>query len=282
MFNDLTVSRLDDSGNTLQTLAIPISYSPKEKWLARIKDNPDLTAQLQAILPRLAFEITGFEYDGARRLTSTNRNSALNSNGKIQYQRTPVPWNLTFSLYSYVRNADDGVQVMEQILPFFGPEWTNTVNLIPEMGIKLDIPTILNSMSIEDTYEGDYENRRALIYTYNFTMKCWFFGPVRAPANEGGIIKRTILNFHSMDTALKANTIYGITADITDEEVARSLITSRVTIQPGLLANGAGTTNSAASISYNSISANSAWKFAPNTFFYPGGVKYNPVTGQDS
>ena len=282
MFNDLTVSRLDDSGNTLQTLAIPISYSPKEKWLARIKDNPDLTAQLQAILPRLAFEITGFEYDGARRLTSINRNSALNSNGKIQYQRTPVPWNLTFSLYSYVRNADDGVQVMEQILPFFGPEWTNTVNLIPEMGIKLDVPTILNSMSIEDTYEGDYENRRALIYTYNFTMKCWFFGPVRAPANEGGIIKRTILNFHSMDTALKANTIYGITADITDEEVARSLITSRVTIQPGLLANGAGTTNSAASISYNSISANSAWKFAPNTFFYPGGVKYNPVTGQDS
>ena len=282
MFNDLTVSRLDDSGNTLQTLAIPISYSPKEKWLARIKDNPDLTAQLQAILPRLAFEITGFEYDGARRLTSINRNSALNSNGKIQYQRTPVPWNLTFSLYSYVRNADDGVQVMEQILPFFGPEWTNTVNLIPEMGIKLDIPTILNSMSIEDTYEGDYENRRALIYTYNFTMKCWFFGPVRAPANEGGIIKRTILNFHSMDTALKANTIYGITADITDEEVARSLTTSRVTIQPGLLANGAGTTNSAASISYNSISANSAWKFAPNTFFYPGGVKYNPVTGQDS
>jgi hypothetical protein len=150
------------------------------------------------------------------------------------------------------------------------------------MGIKLDVPTILNSMSIEDTYEGDYENRRALIYTYNFTMKCWFFGPVRAPANEGGIIKRTILNFHSMDTALKANTIYGITADITDEEVARSLTTSRVTIQPGLLANGAGTTNSAASISYNSISANSAWKFAPNTFFYPGGVKYNPVTGQDS
>jgi hypothetical protein len=282
MFNDLTVSRLDDSGNTLQTLAIPISYSPKEKWLARIKDNPDLTAQLQAILPRLAFEITGFEYDGTRRLTSINRNSALNSNGKIQYQRTPVPWNLTFSLYSYVRNADDGVQVMEQILPFFGPEWTNTVNLIPEMGIKLDVPTILNSMSIEDTYEGDYENRRALIYTYNFTMKCWFFGPVRAPANEGGIIKRTILNFHSMDTALKANTIYGITADITDEEVARSLTTSRVTIQPGLLANGAGTTNSAASISYNSISANSAWKFAPNTFFYPGGVKYNPVTGQDS
>jgi hypothetical protein len=249
MFNDLTVSRLDGSGNTLQTLAIPISYSPKEKWLARLKDDPDLTAQLQVILPRLGFEITGFEYDGSRRLPSTIRNTAAGSAGTIKYQRVPVPWNLNFSLYSYVRNADDGVQIMEQILPFFGPEWTNSVNLIPEMGIKLDVPTILTGVSVEDTYEGDYENRRALVYTYNFTMKCWFFGPVREPTNDG-IIKRTILNFHSMDTGLKANTIYGITVDITDEEIDRSLTTSRVTIQPGLLANGVGTTNSASSINY--------------------------------
>jgi hypothetical protein len=281
MFNDLTVSRIDGSGNTLQTLAIPISYSPKEKWLARLKDNPDLTAQLQAILPRLGFEITGFEYDGSRRLPSTIRNTAAGSAGTIKYQRVPVPWNLNFSLYSYVRNADDGVQIMEQILPFFGPEWTNSVNLIPEMGIKLDVPTILTGVNVEDTYEGDYENRRALVYTYNFTMKCWFFGPVREPTNDG-IIKRTILNFHAMDTGLKANTIYGITADITDEEVERSLTNSRVTIQPGLLANGVGTTNSAASINYNLISANSAWKYAPNTFFYPSGVRYNPETGQDT
>jgi hypothetical protein len=100
MFNDLTVSRLDASGNTLQTLAIPISYSPKEKWLARLKDDPDLTAQLQVILPRLGFEITGFEYDGSRRLPSTNRNTAAGSAGNIKYQRVPVPWNLNFSLYS--------------------------------------------------------------------------------------------------------------------------------------------------------------------------------------
>jgi len=282
MFNDLTVSRIDSDNNTLQTLAIPISYSPKEKWLARIRGNPDLTAQLQTVLPRLAFEITGFEYDGTRRLQSTTRNVAVNSNGSFKYQRTPVPWNINFALHSYVRNADDGVQIMEQILPFFGPEWTNSVNLIPEMGIKMDVPTILNGMNIDDTYEGDYENRRALVYTYNFTMKCWFFGPVRTPANDGGIIKRTILNFHSMDTNLKANTLYGITVDITDEEIDRSLTTSRVTIQPGLFANGVGTANSAASISPNLIAANSAWKYAPNTFFYEAGVKYDPITGQDS
>jgi len=281
MFNDLTVSRLDKNGSTLQTLAIPISYSPKEKWLARTKDNPDLTAQLQVVLPRMAFEITGFEYDGSRRLPSINRNVSINSTGKLQYQRMPVPWNINFSLYSYVRNADDGVQIMEQILPFFGPEWTNTVNLIPEMGIKLDVPTILNSLNIEDTYEGDYENRRALVYTYNFTMKCWFFGPVKTSTDDG-IIKRTILNFHAMDTGLKANTIYGITVDITDEEIERSLTSSRVTIQPGLFANGLGTSNSSASINYNLISANSAWKYAPNTFFYPSGVRYDPKTGQDT
>jgi hypothetical protein len=282
MFNNLTVERIDSSGNSLQTIEIPIAYSPKEKWLARLKDNPDLTSQVQTILPRLSFEITGFEYDGTRRLQSLTKNTSTNSNGSFKYQYTPVPWNLNFSLYSYVRNADDGVQIMEQILPYFGPEWTNTLNLIPEMGIKMDVPTILTGMNIEDTYEGDYENRRALIYTYNFTMKCWFFGPVRTPANDGGIIRRTILNLHSMDTNLRANTVYGITVDITDEELERSLTTSRVTIQPGLFANGVGTSNSAASINRNLIAANSDWKYAPNTFFYPSGVKYDPITGQDS
>jgi hypothetical protein len=283
MFNDMTVSRLDEEHNTIQTLAVPISYSPKEKWLARIRGNPDLTSQVQTVLPRLAFEITGFEYDGSRRLPSTTRNVAISSTDSdiLKYQRTPVPWNLNFSLYSYVRNADDGVQIMEQILPYFGPEWTNKINLIPEMGIKLDVPTILTGMSIEDSYEGDYENRRALIQSFNFTMKCWFFGPVRT-SSEGGIIKRTIINLSAMDIKAKANTLYGITVDITDEELENVLTNSRVTIQPGLYANGVGTTNSAASINPNLIQANSAWKYAPNTFFYPSGVKYNPVTGQDT
>ncbi len=283
MFNDMTVSRIDADNNNIQTIAVPITYSPKEKWLARIRDNPDLTSQVQTILPRLAFEITGFEYDGTRRLPSTTRNvstSATDSNN-LKYQRTPVPWNLNFSLHSYVRNADDGVQIMEQILPYFGPEWTNSVNLIPEMGIKMDIPTILTGMSIEDTYEGDYENRRALVQTFNFTMKCWFFGPVRNSGSDG-LIKRSIINISAMDLKPKANTLYGITIDITDEEIEKVLINSRVTVQPGLYANGVGTTNSAASINPNLIQANSAWKYAPNTFFYPSGVKYDPITGQDS
>ena len=153
MFNNLTVERLDSTGNSLQTIEIPISYSPKEKWLARIRDNPDLTGQVQTILPRLAFEITGFEYDGSRRLSSVTRNVSTSSSDSdvLKYQRTPVPWNINFALHSYVRNADDGVQIMEQILPYFGPEWTNTLNLINEMGIKMDVPTILNGLNIDDT-----------------------------------------------------------------------------------------------------------------------------------
>lgn len=283
MFNDLTVSRLDASGTTLQTLAIPISYGPKEKWLARIRGNPDLTSQVQAIIPSLGFEITGFDYDGSRRLPSTTRNVSMSSTDPdvLKYQRTPVPWNINFSLYSYVRNADDGVQIMEQILPYFGPEWTNNINLIPEMGIKMDVPTILTGMAIEDSYEGDYENRRALIYSYNFTMKCWFFGPVRN-SSAGGIIKRAIINLSAMDLKAKSNTLYGITIDITDEEVENALLNSRVTMQPGLYANGVGTSNSAASINPNLIQANSAWKYAPNTFFYADGRRYDPKTGQDS
>lgn len=283
MFNDLTVERIDAAGKSLQTIAVPISYSPKEKWLARVRNNPDLTAQVQTVLPRLAFEITGFEYDGSRRLSSITRNVAISNTDTnlFKYQRTPVPWNISFALHSYVRNADDGVQIMEQILPYFGPEWTNSLNLIPEMGITMDVPTILNGLSIDDTYEGDYENRRALIYTYNFTMKGWFFGPVRNNS-AGGIIKRTKINLHSLDTRAKANTLYGITIDITDEEIKKSLWNSRVQVQPGLHANGVGTANSAASISLNLIQANSAWKYAPNTFFHADGRKYDPITGQDT
>ncbi len=112
-------------------------------------------------------------------------------------------------------------------------------------------------------------------------MKCWFFGPVRNSGSDG-LIKRSIINISAMDLKPKANTLYGITIDITDEEIEKVLINSRVTIQPGLYANGVGTTNSAASINPNLIQANSAWKYAPNTFFYPSGVKYDPITGQDS
>jgi hypothetical protein len=136
------------------------------------------------------------------------------------------------------------------------------------MNLSIDIPTVLNTVSIEDTYEGSFDTRRAIIYTMDFTVKGYFYGPVR----RQGVIKRAQVDF-----GVVANTAGPITLD----DVARTPRSSRVVITPGLLANGSPTTNSAASIPYSQISANSAYGFASNNFFYIDGLKYNPRTGND-
>jgi hypothetical protein len=218
----------------------------------------------------MSFEMTTLNYDGTRRLNAHNRNVKVTTDeDKLDFNYAPVPYDLQFNLYAYVRNADDGAQILEQIVPYFGPEWTNSLRIIPQTSITQDIPTILNTVSIEDAYEGDFETRRALIYTFDFTVKAYFYGPVR----RQGIIKRSQIDFG----IVTSNT----NSKITLEDIAQTGRSSRIVIQPGLLANGSPTTNSAASIPYNQIDAEDDYGFCSNTFFYTDGRKYNPVTGQD-
>ena len=270
MFNDIVVRRYDKNGNNIQAVAVPLAYGPKEKFLVRITQDPNLDQQVAMQLPRLGFEMTTLNYDGTRRLNAHNRNVKITTDeDKLDFNYAPVPYDLQFNLYAYVRNADDGAQILEQIVPYFGPEWTNSLRLIPQTSITQDIPTILNTVSIEDTYEGDFETRRALIYTFDFTVKAYFYGPVR----RQGVIKRSQIDF-GIVTGNSSN-------KITLEDIARTGRSSRVVITPGLLANGSPTTNSAASIPYNQITAEDDYGFCSNTFFYTDGRKYNPVTGQD-
>jgi hypothetical protein len=269
MFNDIVVKQYNRDGTTASAIAVPIAYGPKEKFLIRTQQDPDLDQQISIQLPRLAFEMTTLNYDGTRRFNSKGKNVVIVSDkNKADYQHMPVPYDMTFNLYAYVRNADDGAQILEQIVPYFGPEWTNTINIIPGMNLSIDIPTVLNTVSIEDTYEGSFENRRAIIYTMDFTVKGYFYGPVR----RQGVIKRAQVDF-----GVVANT----NGKITLEDVARTGRSSRVVVTPGLLANGSPTTNSAASIPYSQISANANYGFASNTFFFVDGLKYNPRTGND-
>ena len=215
-------------------------------------------------------EMTTLNYDGARRLQGVNRNvKVVSDKDKLDFNYMPVPYDLQFNLYAYVRNADDGAQILEQIVPYFGPEWTNSVRIIPQTSLTIDIPTILNSVSIEDTYEGNFEERRALIYTFDFTIKAYFYGPVR----RQGIIKRSQIDFG----VVTGNTGNRITLD----DVARTGRSSRIVVTPGLLANGSPTTNSAASIPYTQIEATDDYGFCSNTFFFTDGRKYNPTTGND-
>jgi len=270
MFNDIVVRRYDSSGNQIQAVAVPLAYGPKEKFLVRITQDPNLDQQVAIQLPRMGFEMTTLNYDGTRRLVGSTRNiRVVTDRDKLDYNYVPVPYDLQFNLYAYVRNADDGAQILEQIAPYFGPEWTNQVRILPQTNITIDVPSILNTISIEDTYEGDFQTRRALIYTFDFTVKAYFYGPVR----REGIIKRSQIDFG----VVTSNT----NSKITTEDISKTGRVSRVVVVPGLLANGSPTTNSAASIPYNQINIEDDYGFCSNTFTFTDGLKYNPKLGTD-
>ena len=156
LFNDIMIERVDqNTGDVLKRIKVPLSYGPKDRYLVRLKENPDLLRQINQILPRMAFEIKSVTYDADRKLNTVGRNKFVieNEGNSIKAQYNPVPYNLDIQLSVLARNADDATRIIEQILPFFKPEWTTTINLIPEMGIKMDIPVVLKSVKYEDTYE---------------------------------------------------------------------------------------------------------------------------------
>jgi len=244
LFNDIYVQRLDSNGNRIQTLAVPLAYGPKEKWLVRLVQDPNLDADVAITLPRMGFEITSLTYASQRKLSSTIKNSRLKTSDldRVETQFVPVPYDINILLSIFVRNADDGAQIVEQIVPYFRPEFVTNVRLIPEMGIVSDTPVVLQDVSIEDTYEGDFDTRRALIYNMNFSMKAYFYGPV----SNSGVIKRTIIPI-AVDTAADAPFL------------------EKITVTPSQFANGAPLTspsaNSALSVNLDQISANSDFGF---------------------
>ena len=186
IFNDIDVRRTDGSGQVVQSLKVPLAYGPKQKFLARLYENPSLTNTHQLTLPRMGFEISGFNYDSQRKVNKLNVRKTVGATAsKLKRQYTSVPYNLNFSLFIMAKNQEDALQIVEQILPFFTPAYTVTINAVPEMGIKDDFPLILEGLTYEDDYEGDFASRRSIIYTITFTAKVNFYGPI----SEQGIIK---------------------------------------------------------------------------------------------
>ena len=181
IFNNIQIKRKNDTGKVIQTIRVPLAYGPKEKFLVRLDQQSSLNNREFAItLPRMGFEISNITYDPTRKLTRIQKFKQVKSNkdGKIlDFNYTPVPYNISYNLYSFTASAEAGLQIIEQILPFFQPDFTVTINAIPDLNIKRDIPIILNSVNYEDTYSGDFQTRRAVIYTLNFTAKTYLFGP---------------------------------------------------------------------------------------------------------
>tara|TARA_Y100000816_G_scaffold54566_1_gene35254 strand:- start:227 stop:1030 length:804 start_codon:yes stop_codon:yes gene_type:complete len=187
VFNNIQLVRKDNDGIIQQTMKVPLAYGPRQKFLVRLAEDPDLTKKIAVTLPRIGFEITGLTYDPARKLNRVQKFKKVKTgkSNTLDSQFMPVPYNIGFQLYILSKQSDDALQIVEQILPFFQPDYTLTINDMTDMGIKRDVPVILNSISYEDDYDGDFAERRSIIYTLDFTAKFYLYGPVTSQ----GVIK---------------------------------------------------------------------------------------------
>ena len=199
IFNNIVIHRKDSSGNVVQSLKVPLAYSPKEKFITRLDQQADLDSREVAItLPRMGFEIAGIAYDATRKLQKLGKVRAVKSSSPsiMDYQYNPVPYNISFNLYSFTATAEGGLQIIEQILPYFQPDYTVTINTIPSMNIKRDVPIILNNVEYQDSYDGAYTQRRAVTYTLGFTAKTYLYGPVYSQR----VIKETQVDMYTDTT----------------------------------------------------------------------------------
>ena len=190
LFNNVVIQNTSSTGAVTKRIRVPLAYAPKEKFLVRLEQQPNLDQREMAIsLPRMGFEISGINYDPSRKLQRVGRlkKTHATDTGTQYFQYNPVPYNISFNLYSFTATAEGGLQIIEQILPYFQPDYTVTINAIPEMGIKRDVPITLNSVNYEDTYDGAFTTRRAVNYTLGFTAKTYLYGPL----HSSKVIKET-------------------------------------------------------------------------------------------
>ncbi len=189
MFNNINIVRTNSSGAVTQSMKVPLAYGPKQKFLTRLREDPNLDKKVSLTLPRISFEISGITYDANRKLNSIQKLKKTNSStdGKtLSAQFMPVPYNMDFEMVIMAKNSDDALQIVEQILPFFQPDYTITLNDNTLMGTTRDVPIILGGVQYEDSYDGAFTERRVLTYTLSFTSKFYLYGPV----TDQKVIKR--------------------------------------------------------------------------------------------
>ena len=181
IFNNIQVQRTNSNGDVIQSIKVPLAYAPKEKFINRLDQQPNLDEREFAItLPRMGFEIKTLAYDPSRKLTRLQKFKSVKSNinGKVlDFNYTPVPYNIGYDLSIFTATAEGGLQITEQILPFFQPDYTVTVNVVPELNMKRDVPIILGNIDFQDSYDGSFTTRRAVVYTLSFTAKTYLYGP---------------------------------------------------------------------------------------------------------
>ena len=296
LFNDINIERKNSSDVIVERIKVPLAYGPKQKWLLAVQDTTADRKVAATRTPRMGFAMTGVSYDSVRKLNTIGRNVKANTSSTTTSMVTmynPVPYNFDFQLFILVKNAEDGTQILEQILPYFTPEFTVTVNTIPDMNIKADVPITLNSADVADEYEGDLSARRTITWTLSFTLKGFIYPNV----TSGQIIKSIEVNFRipGGDTEIETaefiifedstpdttnyiildgyneGTSYTtfsrarIVNENTTDGVQDATIKSRVTIAPSPL----------------SATANSDYGFSETFEFFDEGKYNDPTTGTD-
>ena len=207
LFSKVKVQRHDNDGNLIQTVAVPISYGPKEKIFVKLRQDPDHQDHIYTILPRMAFEITGYNYASERKANKMQQIRCY-QDSVMTGVYSPTPYDLTIDLHILTKGAEDGFAIIEQILPLFAPEYTLTIDALPDMQIQQDVPIILGGVSLMDDYEGDFSTRRFVTHTLTFTAKLMLYGPVK----ESGVITRT-------DTDIPGFTHHTSTGDLATGQI---------------------------------------------------------------
>ena len=292
LFNSLEVQRTNSSDEVTEVIKIPLSYGPKDKMLTRISGDPNLNPKVALTVPRMGFELLSMTYDGTRKLNTMGRTVKGGSTAQtLKKQFNPVPYNWEFSLYIFVKNAEDGTQILEQILPFFTPDFTFSMTLISSMSIKHDIPLILNSVTSEDTYEGDFATSRSIIWTLSFTMKGYLYPNI---VDNSAVIKDVTVDTHIMSEKQPADPIYFISEDSTAysknylvldkheiDDATRIRVLTEDSSDATAAAPTVSRTNVVPKVSDVDITDDD-FGFSETFSFYPHGVTYDPVSGTDS
>lgn len=238
IFNDIHISRVDTTANNaVQTLKVPMMYGSQDKMLARLNSDPDLSRKVAAFSPAISFEHGAPIYDPTRKLQSTLQRCVTATDG-THTQYAPVPYNIPFTLYIYSKEEEDGLMVLEQILPYFTPSLTMSVNMGSPLNYELDVPLILEEPTWNDNSYGPFEDRRALVWTLKFTMKAEFGGPISV--NPQNVIKQIYINLND-----------GYTDQLLDQ----------IYEQPGVTANGEPTTLEANSIPVANITSSDTYGY---------------------
>lgn len=251
LFNDISIVRRDKNGNEIKRIKVPLAYGPKERYLARVEKEPDFSQGPTIELPRMAFQIVSFAYDSSRKLNTMHRNrTAIEGDGsQVNRQFNPVSYKLGIELYVLSKFIDDANQIVEQILPWFTPDYTVTVKAIPALRLIDDVPVTLQSVNMADNFEDDWLNRRDIIWTLNFEVKTHFYGPIKPE-----------------DVITKAQTDFLIPNGDAQDPVVRAAAPrlSRYTLEP---------------LPGSTFEEN--YGYTDNYEEFNDNLKYNPVTGND-